>query len=119
LRGNGIAAVFAPDAMVYHPARRVTLRRWVYRLFQDRWHLLYRLKTTRPRSATIGECIDLVRRTGQLLIRRVPDQYPARLLSVGAHWLLLPIWIAYLMLWESRFRQMLSDRGGPATGAGR
>jgi GT2 family glycosyltransferase len=110
LKRNGITPIFAPAALVYHPARRVTMGRWVYRLFQDRWHLLCRLKSTPARSAAFAECIDLVRTTSRLLRGRLRDQYPARLLSVGARWVLFPVWVVYLICWESRFRQILSRR---------
>src|SRR5271166_1465815 len=95
LKGNGIIAAFAPTAVVYHPARRVTIRRWFYRVFQDRWHLLYRLKAAQPRSATFGECVYLVRGTARLLLGRVQDQYRTRFLSVLARWVLFPVWVLY------------------------
>jgi GT2 family glycosyltransferase len=112
LRGNGIAAVFAPKAVVYHPARRLPVDRWIYRVFQDRWHLLYRLKSMPSRSATLGECIDLVRSTVRLLLGRVRDQRRARMLSLAGRWVLFPIWIVYLNRWECRFRRMLLSRYG-------
>jgi GT2 family glycosyltransferase len=106
LKRNGFTALFSQAALVYHPARRVTVRRWVYRVFQDRWHLLYRLKTAPSRSATLDECIDLMRGTARLLLGRVRDRHAARAASILAHWVLFPLWVLYLMKWELRFRRI-------------
>jgi GT2 family glycosyltransferase len=110
LRRNGVSAQFAPEAVIYHPARRLTLRRLFYRVFQDRWHLLYRLKTMQPRSATFDECKDLVRVTARLFTGRAKEPLPARALSVLAHWFLFPFWVLYLMKWEHRFRRELAQK---------
>jgi len=110
LRRNGVSALFVPGAVVYHPARRLTLRRWFYRIFQDRWHVLYRLKTTQPRSATFDECKDLGRVTVRLFRDPAEERLPARSLSILGHWLLFPFWVLYLMKWEQRFRQELARK---------
>jgi len=110
LSQNGFSALFASEAVVYHPARRLTLRRWFYRIFQDRWHLLYRLKTTQPKSATLDECTDLVRVTARLFRDRARERSPARTLSILVHWLLFPFWVLYLMKWERRFRKELARK---------
>jgi GT2 family glycosyltransferase len=110
LRRNGVSALFAPEAVVYHPARCLTLRRWFYRIFQDRWHLLYRLKTIQPRSATFDECKDLLRVTARLFRDRVKERSPARTLSILAHWVLFPFWVLYLMKWEHLFRKELARK---------
>jgi GT2 family glycosyltransferase len=110
LKRNGVSALFAPGAVVYHPARRLTLRRWVYRFFQDRWHLLYRLKTAQPRSATLEECKDLLRVTARLVLDRSKERSRARTLSILTRWLLFPFWVLYLMKWERRFRKELARK---------
>jgi GT2 family glycosyltransferase len=110
LKQNGVSALFAPGAVVYHPARRLTLRRCFYRVFQDRWHLLYRLKTLQPESATFDECKDLARVTAHLFTDRVKERLPARTLSILAHWLLFPFWVLYLMKWERRFKKELARK---------
>jgi GT2 family glycosyltransferase len=108
VRQNGVEVVFAPEAVVYHPARRLTLRRWLYRIFQDRWHLLYRLKTIGPRSATFEECKDLVRVTRRLIRDR--GTWKTRFLAIVTRWILFPVWLLYLMKWECRFRKELANR---------
>jgi len=115
LRGNGIEAFFSPKAVVYHPARRLTVDRWIYRVFQDRWHLLYRLKVAPSRWATLAECVDLIRNSARLLLGRVKDQRSARMLGLAGRWFLFPIWIVYLNRCESRFRRTLRSRCKPAT----
>jgi len=110
VRRNGVSPLFAPEAVVYHPARRLTLRRCFYRVFRDRWHLLYRMKTLRPKSATCGECKDLVRVTTRHFRNRAKERSPARALNILAHWLLFPIWVLYLMKWEHRFGKALAQK---------
>jgi GT2 family glycosyltransferase len=105
VRQVGLKVQFVPEAVVYHPARRLTLRRWLYRVFQDRWHLLYRLKTVGPRSATFEECKDLVRLTRRLVRDRGTRE--ARFLAVSTRWILFPFWVSYLLRWECRFRKKL------------
>jgi GT2 family glycosyltransferase len=108
VRQNGVEVLFAREAVVYHPARRLTLRRWLYRIFQDRWHLLYRLKTIRPRSATFEECKDLVRVTRRLVRGRGTGAN--RSLAIVMRWILFPVWFLYLMKLERRFRKELAKR---------
>ena len=118
LRGNGIPAAFAASAVVYHPARRLTVGGWMHRIFQDRWHLLYRLKVSPSQSATLRECVDLIRNSVRLLLGRVRDQRSARILNLAGRWILLPIWVVYLNRWESRFRRVLRNRCRPTTRGG-
>jgi GT2 family glycosyltransferase len=110
LKRNGVSALFAPEAVVYHPARRLTLRGWFYRVFQDRWHLLYRLKTLQPKSATFDECTDLLRVTARLFRDRGTDRFLARLLTITTRWILFPVWFLYLIRYERQFRKQLADR---------
>jgi len=105
VRQVGVNVLFVPEAVVYHPARRLTLRRWLYRVFQDRWHLLYRLKTVGPKSATFEECKDLVRLTTRLVGDRGAKE--TRFLAVVTRWTLFPFWFLYLLRWERRFRKKL------------
>lgn len=111
VRQHGIEILFAPGAIVYHPARRLTLRRWFYRIFQDRWHLLYRLKTTDSKFAVIDECKDLIRITARLAMRLGRKEARGRVLSILMRWILFPLWFSYLLKWELRFRRQLASRG--------
>jgi GT2 family glycosyltransferase len=98
---------FVPEAIVYHPARRLSIRRWIYRIFQDRWHLLYRLKTKRTRFAVIDECKDLVRITARLVLRLGRKEAWSRALGILIRWIFFPLWFSYLLKWELRFRRQL------------
>jgi GT2 family glycosyltransferase len=107
-RRSGIPMCFAPEATVYHPARRLSVGRWIYRIFQDRWHLLYRLKTTRTRFAAINECQDLVRTTARLRFLIGRKGALSRGLSILMRWILFPLWFFYLLKWELRFRHQIA-----------
>jgi GT2 family glycosyltransferase len=106
----GVPIRFAPEAIVYHPARRLSIRRWIYRIFQDRWHLLYRLKTTRTGIAVIDECQDLVRITARQVFRLGRKEAWGRALSILLRWILFPLWFSYLSKWEVRFRRRLARK---------
>ena len=110
VKEHGIPIRFAPEAVVYHPARQLSIRCWIYRIFQDRWHLLYRLKTTRTRFAVIDECKDLVRITARLAFRIDRKEARSRALSILMRWIFFPLWFSYLLKWELRFRRQLASR---------
>ena len=98
---------FASDMIVYHPARKLPLVKWVYRVFQLRWHLLYRLKVTNVRGATHNEILDLLRVTKRTIM--APERDRRNFVRLILQWLLLPIWVPYLTYWEIRFRRKLSE----------
>src|SRR5262249_6836599 len=105
VKQRGVPIQFASEAVVSHPARQLSVRRWIYRLFQDRWHLLYRLKTTRTRFAVVSECKDLVRVTARLILHDGRKGGWTRAVSISMRWILFPLWFAYLLKWEVRFRR--------------
>jgi GT2 family glycosyltransferase len=111
----GVPIRFAPEAIVYHPARRLSLHRWIYRIFQDRWHLLYRLRTTRTRLAVIDECKDLVRITARQVFRLGRKEPWGRALSILLRWILFPLWFSYLLKWELHFRRRLARKSHPGS----
>jgi Predicted glycosyltransferases len=100
---------FASDMIVYHPARKLPLLKWVYRVFQVRWHLLYRLKVTDLRCATLNEILDLLRVTKRTIV--APGRDHRNFVRLILQWLLLPIWVPYLTYWEIRFRERLQRHG--------
>ncbi|MBV9671536.1 MAG: hypothetical protein JO076_01755 [Verrucomicrobia bacterium] len=105
LRAAGLKIRFLPDAIVYHPARRLSLTQWVTRVFQSRWHVLYRMKVCGLCHAGLREVDYLARVTIRTLLRRDPSPRPNQLFRLVLNWLLLPIWVPYLIYWESRFRK--------------
>jgi GT2 family glycosyltransferase len=100
---------FAPNAIVYHPARRLSVAKWIYRVFQSRWHLLYRLKVSNVSCATLHEILDLLRVTKRTVLR--PERSRQLFIRLILQWILFPIWVPYLIYFEIRFRRKLSERG--------
>ena len=97
---------FAAGAVVQHPARRISLWQAIRRVFQIRWHLLYRLKTTRPAFAFVQEGLDFLRVTARVLTK--PGATNSQRFHLLLRWLLLPLWVPYLVYWEIIFRNRQS-----------
>jgi GT2 family glycosyltransferase len=120
IRKMKLIARYAPEAVVYHPARRLPVSKWVNRAFQSRWHLLYGLKTTRAGrvsrdwtgSATLGQLIYLLRATARTILRRERTQFAQRVFRLLLEWVLLPVLVPYLLYWEISFRKRLSLGAG-------
>jgi GT2 family glycosyltransferase len=107
IKRKGLTVHFAPDVIVYHPARKLPLSKWVYRVFQLRWHLLYRLKVTHVRWATAHEIMDLLRVTKRTVLAPEPNR--RQFIRLILQWFLFPIWVPYLVYWELKFRRKLSE----------
>ncbi|HXO95452.1 MAG TPA: glycosyltransferase [Chthoniobacterales bacterium] len=108
IREMKLTVRFAPNAIVYHPARQLSVSKWIYRVFQSRWHLLYRLKVSNVSCATLHEILDLFRVTKRaVLLKERSRQLFIRLML---QWILLPIWVPYLIYCEIRFRRKLAKR---------
>ena len=113
-----LTAKYIPHAVVYHPARRLSVSRWINRAFQSRWHLLYGLKTTRAGSvkpartgcATLGQVIYLMRATARTVLRRERTYLVQRVFRLVPEWVLLPVLVPYLLYWEISFKRQLSDQ---------
>jgi glycosyltransferase involved in cell wall biosynthesis len=93
---------FAAGAVVQHPVRRITLWTAIRRVFQIRWHLLYRLKIERPAFAFLQEILDFLRVTARVLT--MPGATKSHRFHLLLRWLLLPLWVPYLIYWEIIFR---------------
>jgi glycosyltransferase involved in cell wall biosynthesis len=96
---------FAARAVVQHPVRRISLWQAIRRVFQIRWHLLYRLKTTRPAFAFVEEVLDFLRVTAHM--RTVSGVTNSQRFHLLLRWLFLPLWVPYLVCWEIIFRSRL------------
>jgi glycosyltransferase involved in cell wall biosynthesis len=108
IKQNGSRVHFAPEVLVYHPARRLRVTNCIYRVFQSKWHLLYRLKVTHVRCATCHELMDLLRVTKRAVFDgKRNSHFVVRLLL---QWILLPILLPYLIYCEITFRRDLSKR---------
>ena len=97
--------VFAPEAIVYHPVRRLTWVGLVNKVFQMHWHILYRLKVDADRCATLYEVLDLIRNTVRQILSPSAKRSVQGSVTLFLEWLLLPAWIFYLAVWERRFRR--------------
>jgi GT2 family glycosyltransferase len=100
---------YVPEAVIYHPARRLPVSRWINRAFQSRWHLLYLLKTTRTNCATLGQVIYLVRATARTLLLRERTHFVQRVFRLVREWALLPVLVPYLLYWEINFKKQLNS----------
>jgi len=96
---------YVPEAVVFHPARRLTLGRWINRAFQSRWHLLYLLKTNRTRCATLGHLIYLLRATVRTALLQERTRFVQRVFRLVPQWALFPVLVPYLIYWEIHFRK--------------
>jgi GT2 family glycosyltransferase len=110
IRQMKVPVFYAPTAIVYHPARRLTLSKWISRVFRLRWHLLYRLKATQTRCATLSEVVDLFRVTARTVRIQERIRLMQRAFQLILHWILLPVLAPYLGFWEIKFRKQLSER---------
>jgi glycosyltransferase involved in cell wall biosynthesis len=105
VRKKKLRVRFASQAIVQHPARRVSLWKAIYRVFQIRWHLLYRLKTGYPACAAAQEILDFLRVTVRTSLTR--NRTKSQLFHLLLRWLLLPFWVPCLICWEIVFRRRL------------
>jgi GT2 family glycosyltransferase len=118
IRQNKLVVSYVPEAVVYHPPRRLPVSRWIRRTFQSRWHLLYEMKTMptdrvrqeRTGSATFGEIIYLLRSTGRIVLLRERTQILQRAFRLGLTWSLLPVLVPYLLYWEIAFKKQTNAR---------
>jgi GT2 family glycosyltransferase len=118
IRQMKLTVSYVPGALVYHPARRLPVSRWINRAFQSRWHLLYGLKTARAGCAkpaptgcaTLGQVMYLMRATARTVLRRERTHFVQRVFRLGLDWVLLPVLVPYLFYWEISFKRQLSDQ---------
>jgi GT2 family glycosyltransferase len=118
IRQNKLIVSYTPEAIVYHPARRLSVSRWVRRTFQSRWHLLYGLKTTktggltqgRTGCATLGQIFYLLRSTVRALLFLERTQLVQRVFRLGLTWVLLPVLLPYLLYWEISFKKQIKSK---------
>jgi GT2 family glycosyltransferase len=110
IRQMKIPVAYVPTAIVCHPARRLNLSKWVGRIFKLRWHLLYRLKVTRTRCATLREIVNLLWVTAGTLRRLERTRLVQSASRLALQWILLPVLVPYLGFWEIKFRRKISTR---------
>ena len=110
IRQMKLTVRYVPAAVVYHPARRLPISRWINRTFQSRWHLLYGLKTTRTGCATLGQLTYLLRATVRTVLLRDRTRFVPRVFRLVLAWGFLPVLVPYLLYWEIIFRKKINAR---------
>lgn len=106
IRRNGLRVAFAPDAIVFHPPRKLTWPMlWRRATWQQRWSLLYRIKTGARTPFAIGACADLLRTTLHLLTRFDRGTWRAQFFRQVMKWATFPLVLPYLAFWNARFRK--------------
>jgi GT2 family glycosyltransferase len=109
-RQAGLRVVFAPDAVVQHPPRRMTMRTLWRRLWRLKWSVLFRLKTGVTTMLWLDEPLNLLRRTWRALFSLRPGLWRAPLFRAGWEWLTFPLVFPYLLWWQRKFNKMLEAR---------
>jgi GT2 family glycosyltransferase len=106
----GLRVVFAPDAVVQHPPRRVTMRMLWRRLWCLKWSVLFRLKTGARTPLWLDEPLNLLRRSRRTLFSLKADSWRAPLFHLCWQWATFPLVYPYLLWWERKFRDMMQGR---------
>jgi len=118
IKANGWKTVFAGNAVVLHPAERMTLRQFWRRTLAVRWMLLYRHKIGEavPQGASAWRvAFDIcryrltfvLRLTWHLLRNKFPGAWRTRSFHVVWNWLNFPVLLPYLLFWEFKFREAM------------
>ena len=125
IRQRGLRTVFAPDAQVIHPARRISWRKLLWRTCLLRWRLLYRLKTgqSTPLGASPWELQVILSlrnhrssaNAAQLFTQRDRKRPRTQLFHTVRRLVTFPLVLPYLLRWEFRFRRQLARRGARQT----
>lgn len=125
IRRAAVPMMFCPEAAVVHPTHVVSWRYVVWHVFAIRWHLLYVIKTGEapPPEAPIWKTVPYLignRLMYQLRVTwralRHPDRDRPRtaFFNLGLQWIMMPVLLPYMVVWDQRFRRMLRERRSAA-----
>jgi GT2 family glycosyltransferase len=115
VRQRGHRVVFSEEAVVEHPARRITWRTLCKRLWRLRWFVLFRLKTGVRTSLTADACMDLLRTTFHLASRFDRARWKSQFFHQAWKWLTFPLVLPCLLFWDTKFRRILARRAARKT----
>lgn len=112
---------FVSDAWVLHPTRWLNWRGLLKRTFMIRWFRLYLYKTGQAPSLSTStpvalaslcqeRLMELARTTWHLVSRNPGEMWRTRLFLQVWKWVMFPWVLAYLLLWEVRFRKLMAIR---------
>lgn len=122
----GHQAVFAPTALVTHPPRRITWKKYWWRtITNQRWHLLYEHKigaAASPQTPTVlavsrvalTTTLNLLRTTWHVVRDFDPAFWRSTLFLQFWRWLTFPCLMIHLMVWETRYRKQFSTSKDPS-----
>lgn len=120
LRKHALCTVYVKEALVLHPPRPVSWKKFWWRTWLIRWMSLYRLKTgecsvTTPLLAAVGatlerEIMDLLRTTWHLFSRHDPSRWRTRWFLQAWRWIMFPFVTVHHIIWDFRFRHLLASR---------
>jgi GT2 family glycosyltransferase len=121
IRQLKLRTVFAPEAEVIHPVRRISWPQLWRRTLMIRWMLLYRLKTgdAQPLDASalrvsvallVREVTESLRVVAQLFTRPDPQRPRTQCFHALKRILTFPVVLPWLFVWEFRFRRQLAAR---------
>jgi GT2 family glycosyltransferase len=121
LKTHSIKTLFVPEAVVFHPVRKLNWRLILWRTFLIRWKLLYDLKT--GQSVKLGSSkftivlvriklsiIDLARSSWHLISRFDIRFCKTQLFNQVWQYLTFPIVLPYLVIWDLRFHKQLKNK---------
>lgn len=119
LKARGIPTIFCPEALVLHPARRISFKQLWWRTFFIRWILLYEHKIGAAVPVSDNAVKALCSVTTRMLLRAIRESWHAIRLKdksrwrtmmfyASWRWLTLPMVLPYLWFCELEFRKLLS-----------
>jgi GT2 family glycosyltransferase len=110
---HGARVMFASNAVVSHPARRLTFCQWCRRALLVRWFVLYQLKTAKAPGnlliALFTRCVDVVRTSRKHLRECKPHNWRRQLFLAGWSIISFPVLLPWIAYWEVRFRRELQQ----------
>jgi GT2 family glycosyltransferase len=115
VRQRALRVVFSADAVIEHPARRITWGTLWKRLWRLRWFVLFRLKTNVRTQLASDASMDLLRTTFHLAKKFDRTRWKAQFFHQAWKWLTFPLVLPCLLFWDAKFRRMLARRGALKT----
>jgi GT2 family glycosyltransferase len=109
----GLRVRFAPQALVFHPPRRIGWRGLWRRTWMIRWMALYQLKTGHSTSLPgilARETADLFRVTLHFVVRPERARWRRVAFAIVWRWITFPAVLPWMLFWDWRFRRELSSR---------
>jgi len=112
---------FFPEALVYHPVRRVGLRSILSRHFSIRWTAMYYYKVDEDLHLADSTAKNLVRAFGATIINHLRTTWydlrdwnrpgwKSRNFWLALRWITFPVYLPYYLYWVHRFHKQLNAK---------